>query len=318
MKTLPLGHARVEVSAICLGTMHFGSRDSEETSYQLLDQYIEAGGSFLDTANTYSFWIPGFVGGESEALLGRWMRERRNRPRLFIATKVGFAYPGVEQGLRARQIEEECERSLKRLGIEAIDLYYAHIDDRSTPMEETIAAFDRLVQAGKVCLVGASNFLACRLEMAHWVSQTHGWTEYCCIQQRYSYVRPNPGGRFDPQVVVNDDLLDYCHSRNITLVAYSPLLGGAYTRADRSFPEQYLGSDTEGRLRVLRSVAEEVDATANQVVYAWMIQSEPPVIPVMAASTVEQMRENLGALDVELSAEQIAELNEACTGGAAW
>jgi len=171
------------------------------------------------------------------------------------------------------------------------------------------------VQAGKVRYVGASNFQADRLEIARWVSQTHGWTEYCCIQQRHSYVRPNPGERFDPQIVVDDDLLDYCRKGNITLVAYSPLLGGAYTRADRSFPEQYLGSDTELRLRALRSVAEEVGATANQVVYAWMMQSNPPVIPVMAASSVEQMQENLGALDVELSAEQIVELNEACTEG---
>jgi len=318
MKTVPLGKTGIEVSALCLGTMRFGSRESEETSYQLLDQYIEAGGSFLDTANTYSFWIPGCVGGESETLLGRWIRERGNRSRLFIATKVGFAYPGVEGGLTAQQVEAECEKSLKRLGIEAIDLYYAHVDDRNTPMQETMEAFDRLVQAGKVRFIGASNFMAWRLEEAYWVSQTHGWAEYCCIQQRYSYVRPAPGGRVDPQVVADDDLLDYCHSRGTMLLAYSPLLGGAYTRADRSFPEQYLGPDTDGRLAMLRCVANEIGTTANQVVYGWMMQSEAPVIPLMAASTVEQMRENLGALDIELSAEQMTRLNSACTGGTAW
>jgi aryl-alcohol dehydrogenase-like predicted oxidoreductase len=140
------------------------------------------------------------------------MRERKNRAQMFIATKVGFGYPGVEQGLRAHQIETECEGSLKRLGIDTIDLYYAHVDDRNTPQEETLEAFDRLVKAGKVRLIGASNFLAWRLEEARWVSQTHGWAEYCCIQQRHSYVRPKPGGSFAPQIAANDDLLDYCRA----------------------------------------------------------------------------------------------------------
>ncbi|MGA9350580.1 MAG: aldo/keto reductase [Anaerolineae bacterium] len=310
MRTVPLGHSGVEVSAFCLGTMYFGSRTDKETSYQLLDQYVAAGGLFLDTANNYAWWVPGYVGGESETLLGEWMRERRNRS-LFIATKVGFNYLGVERGLRARQIETECEKSLKRLGVETIDLYYAHVDDRNTPLEETMAAFDRLVRAGKVRFIGASNFLAWRLEEARWVSQKNGWAEYGCIQQRYSYIRPKPGASFAPQIAANDDLLDYCRNRGITMLAYSPLLGGAYTRAGRSFPEQYLGPDTDARLAALNAVAEEVGATANQVVYAWMLQNNPPVIPLVAASTVEQMRENLGALEIELSADQMARLNDA-------
>ena len=240
MKTMSLGNTDVEVSVFCLGTMYFGSRDDKEASYQILDQYIEAGGSFLDTANIYARWVPGYVGGESEILLGEWMRERKNRSHVFVATKVGFEYPGVERGLRADQIEEECEKSLSRLGVDTIDLYYAHMDDRSTPMEEAMEAFDRLVRAGKVRLVGASNFLAWRLEEARWVSQTNDWAEYCCIQQRYSYIRPKPGASFDPQIAANDDLLDYWRTRGITMLAYSPLLSGAYTRADRSFSEQYL------------------------------------------------------------------------------
>jgi len=311
MRTVPLGNTGVEVSAFCLGTMHFGSRDDKEKSYQLLDQYVEAGGSFLDTANIYAHWIPGYVGGESETLLGEWMRERKSRSQMFIATKVGFEYPGVERGLRAQQIEIECEKSLKRLGVDTIDLYYAHADDRNTPVEETMEAFDRLVNAGKVRLVGASNFLAWRLEEAHWVSQTHGWAEYRCIQQRYSYTRSKPGTSFAPQIAANDDLLEYCRSRGITMLAYSPLLSGAYTRTDRSFSEQYLGPDTDARLAALKVVAEEVDSTANQVVLAWMVQSDPPVIPLVAASTVEQMRENLGALKIKLSAEQMIRLNNA-------
>jgi aryl-alcohol dehydrogenase-like predicted oxidoreductase len=311
MKTVLLGNSDVEVNVFCLGTMYFGSRTDKKTSYRLLDQYVDAGGSFLDTANIYAWWVSGFKGTESETLLGQWMRERKNRSQMFIATKVGFGYQDVERSLRAQQIETECEGSLKRLGVDTIDLYYAHVDDRNTPMEETLEAFNRLVQAGKVRLIGASNFLAWRLEEARWVSQTHGWAEYCCIQQRYTYVRPKPGASFEPQIAANDDLLDYCRARGITMLAYSPLLSGAYTRAERPFDEQYLGPDTDARLAALKEVANEVGATLNQVVLAWMVQSEPPVIPLVAASTVEQMKENLDALKIELGTEQMTYLNDA-------
>jgi aryl-alcohol dehydrogenase-like predicted oxidoreductase len=311
MKSVSLGDSGVKVSVFCLGTMYFGTRNDKESSYRLLDQYIEAGGSFLDTANIYARWVEGFRGGESESLLGEWMRARKNRSQMFIATKVGFEYPGVERGLRAEQIERECEKSLKRLGVESIDLYYAHVDDRNTPMEETLQAFDRLVQAGKVRLVGASNFLAWRLEKARWISQTKGWAGYCCVQQRYSYVRPKPGTRFDPQIAANDDLLDYCRARGITMLAYSPLLSGAYTRPERAFQEQYRGADSDARLNALTAVAGELGATPNQVILAWMVQSDPPVIPLVAASTTEQMQENLAALEIALDPEQMARLNEA-------
>lgn len=309
MRTVPLGNTGVQVSVFCLGTMYFGSSTDATTSYQLLDQYVEAGGSFLDTANIYARWVPGYVGGESETLLGRWMRERNARSKLFLASKVGFEMPGVRRGLRASQIEEECEKSLKRLGVDTIDLYYAHRDDRNTPVEETMEAFDKLVKAGKIRFIGASNFSAWRLEKARWVSQTHGWAEYCCIQQRYSYVRPKPGANFDPQVAANEDLLDYCKTRGITLLAYSPLLRGAYTRSDRPFPEQYVGPDTEARVAVLKAAAEEKRATANQIVLAWMIHSEPCVIPLVAASTTDQLRENLGALNIALGVDDMVRLN---------
>jgi len=311
MKTVQLSQSSVEVSIYCLGAMYFGSRTDKTMSYRLLDQYVAAGGAFLDTANIYAWWVPGFKGTESETLLGEWLRERKNRAQMFIASKVGFGYQEVERSLRARQIETECEGSLKRLGIDTIDLYYAHVDDRNTPQEETLEAFDRLVKAGKVRLIGASNFLAWRLEEARWVSQTHGWAEYCCIQQRYSYVRPKPGASFDPQLAANDDLLDYCRERDLTLLAYSPLLGGAYARPDRPFAEQYLGPDTDARLKALKKVAQEVGATPNQVVLASMVQSDPVVIPLVAASTPEHMQENLNALEIKLSAEQMAYLNEA-------
>lgn len=311
MQTQQLGHTGVQVSALCLGAMFLGTRTPKEASVRILDTYVDAGGSFIDTANIYAHWIPGFRGGESETLLGEWMRERGNRSTLFIASKVGFGYPGVEQGLRAAQIEQECEKSLQRMGIDAIDLYYAHVDDRKTPLEESLEALDRLVKAGKVRFVGASNYLAWRLEQARWISETRGWTQLCCIQQRYTYLRLRPGATFSPQVMANDDLLDYCNSTGMTLLAYSVLLGGAYTRADRSMPEQVSGADNEKRLATLRAVAQEIGATVNQVVLRWMMQSSPAILPLIAASDEAQLQENLGALDIRLSPEQMERLDKA-------
>lgn len=305
MQTVSLGKTGVEVSVFCLGTMYFGTRTDWETSFELLDQYVERGGFFLDTANIYARWVPGFQGGESETLLGAWMKERGNRQRIFLATKVGFEMPGVERGLRASQIQTECEKSLRRLQTDYIDLYYAHVDDPHTPPQETLEAFHRLLQAGKVRFIGASNFRAWRLEECRWVSAIHGWSEYCCIQQRYTYLRPKPGASFDPQIAANEDLLEYCAKRGVTLLAYSPLLGGAYVRKDRPVPPQYHGPDTEARLQALREMAAKKGITVNQLVLAWMIRSNPPVIPLVAGSTLAQMEENYGALEVQLGEEEV-------------
>jgi aryl-alcohol dehydrogenase-like predicted oxidoreductase len=230
---------------------------------------------------------------------------------MFIASKVGFQYPGVERGLTARQIEDECDKSLRRMGIDTIDLYYAHVDDRNTPLEESLEAFNRLIQAGKVRFIGASNYLAWRLEKARWVSQINGWAQYCCIQQRYTYLRPKPGASFDPQVAANDELLDCCRENNITILAYSALLAGAYTRDDRQLAEQYLGMDSDVRRKALKDIAAEVGVTPNQIILAWMLHSDPVVLPLIAASTREQMQENLDVLDVQLTQEQMKRLNDA-------
>lgn len=313
MQTVALGDTGVQVSALCLGTMYFGTRQDEATSFRLLDQYVEAGGNFIDTANIYAHWIPGGRGGESEALLGRWMQARGNRDRLFVATKAGFEYQDVPRGLTPDLIEAECDKSLARLGIDTIDLYYAHVDDRTTPLRETLAALARLVERGKVRFIGASNYFAYRLERAHTLSKANDWPEFCCLQQRHTYLRPRAGQRFDPQVAASDEVLDYVRSRRggFTLLAYSVLLSGAYTRPDRPVPDQYAGPDTEARLAALREVAGEVDATPNQVVLAWLRQSDPPVLPLIAASTPQQMAENIAALEVTLSREQMERLDRA-------
>jgi aryl-alcohol dehydrogenase-like predicted oxidoreductase len=313
MKTMPLGSSGVQVSALCLGAMFLGTHQDEATSFRLLDQYIDAGGTFIDTANIYAHWVPGWRGGESETVLGHWMKQRRHRDRLFIATKVGFGYPGVPRGLTPKLIEEECEKSLRRLGVDAVDLYYAHVDDRETPLRDTMEALDRLVKSGKTRCIGASNYRAYRLERAHALSRANDWHEFCCVQQRHTYVRPRPGTSFDPQLAANEDLLDYVRARKgeFALLAYSVLLGGAYTRPDRPIPDQYAGPDSEARLSALLAVAQEVGATPNQIVLAWLLHGDPPVIPLVAASTPEQMAENLGALEVSLSGEQVARLNSA-------
>jgi aryl-alcohol dehydrogenase-like predicted oxidoreductase len=309
MQTVELGNTGVEVSALCLGAMYFGTRQGQETSFRLLDQYVEAGGSFIDTANIYAHWTPGGGGGESERMLGRWMRARGNRDQLFLASKVGFGYGEIERGLSAARIQEECEKSLERLGVESIDLYYAHVDDRKTALEETLGAFSRLIAAGKVRFIGASNYLTWRLERARCVSRIHDLPRYQCIQQRYSYLRPKPGASFDPQLAVDDELLDYVRAEPVTLLAYSVLLSGAYTRAEREFPEQYRGPDSEARLQALREVAEESGATPNQVILAWMRQRG--IIPLIAASTRSQLQENLESLEVTLGEEQLKRLNKA-------
>jgi aryl-alcohol dehydrogenase-like predicted oxidoreductase len=314
MKTQQLGHTGVEVSSLCLGAMFFGTRTEKAISERLLDAYVDSGGSFIDTANIYAHWVAGYHGGESETLLGEWMRARSNRSRVFIATKVGFDYGHVPRTLHPKQIEAECEKSLRRMNIDTIDLYYGHVDDYDTPLEETLHAFDRLVKAGKVRLVGASNYRAWRLERAHWISEINHWADFCCVQQRHTYLQLRPGASFSPQVTANEDLLDYCQRTGMTLLAYSVLLGGAYTRRERSIPKQLACADNEHRLTVLQAITEEVGvgATPNQVVLCWMLQSS--VLPLIAASDEAQLRENLGALDITLSADQMDRLNRAGAG----
>ncbi len=313
MRTVSLGNTGEQVSALCLGAMFLGTHQDEPTSFALLDQYVEAGGTFIDTANIYAGWVSGFKGGESETVLGHWMKARGNRNKLFLATKVGFGYDKVEMGLSARQIETECDKSLKRLGVDAIDLYYAHVDDRKTPLQETLATFDRLVSAGKVRYIGASNYLAYRLERAHTLAKLNDWPPFRCLQQRYTYVQSRYGLRFGAQQFITEEVLDYARWRkdDLTLLAYSVLLGGAYTRTDRSIPSEYDTPDNGVRLETLRAVAQENHCTPSQVILAWLMQSDPPVLPLIAASTPAQMRENLAALDVRLSDDQMQRLNAA-------
>ena len=315
MKTVALGYSSEQVSAMCLGAMYFGTRQDEAESYRLLDMYVDAGGRFIDTANVYARWIEGAQGGESESLLGRWLQSRGHRDGLFIATKIGAPYGDVPASLKAKYVEQEVEKSLKRMGIETVDLYYAHRDDRETPQEEHLQAMDKLVKAGKVRYIGASNWLAWRLEGAWKLCEANDWAHHVAVQQKHSYLIPRAGWKLEGHPYANSDFMEYCGVRDIAMVAYSPLVKGAYTRADKTLPDAYSGPDNEARLAALRAVAAETGTTANQVVLAWMMQqTSPRVIPLFSASAPDQMEENLGAVDLELSAEHMQQLSEAGLG----
>lgn len=313
MQTQQLGHTGEKVSELCLGAMYFGTRNNKATSFRLLDHYLASGGTFIDTANIYAHWIEGFRGGESETIIGEWLAERGNRDDVFIASKVGFNYGDVPISLRANVIEEECNKSLKRMNIETIDLYYGHKDDQDTPLEETLEAFSRLVNAGKVRYIGASNYSAWRLERAGWISEANDWAKFCCVQQRHTYLPIRPGASSGRQVIANQDLQDFCADTGMTLLAYSVLLGGAYTRGDRPLPDEYVSPDNTERLNTLRTIAQEIGATPNQVILCWMRQSSPAVIPLIAASTIDQLDENISALDYTLTADHMERLNIAGT-----
>jgi len=311
MKKIRLGRSEIWVSALCLGTDLVGGRIDYPSSCKLLDLFAGNGGCFVDTGNFYAAWLPGCQGGESETAIGCWLKERGLRNTMAIATKLGFEYPGCDGGLNAAEIERECEKSLRRLQTDRIDLYYAHRDDSQTPVEETMEAFDRLIRAGKVRAAGASNLPVWRIAEANTVCRLRGWNSYCAVEQRHTYLRPRHGADFGPQIVVNEDLKAYCRREGVTLIAYSVLLQGAYTRSDRQIPAQYAGPDAAERLEALKAVATEIGATPNQVIIAWLLQGDPPVLPIVAGSRPEQLAENLAALRIELSADQIRRLDTA-------
>jgi aryl-alcohol dehydrogenase-like predicted oxidoreductase len=311
VEKVKLGKSNLQVSELGMGTDLIGSKVDRALSFALFDFYWENGGSFLDTANFYSSWFPGFQGGESESTIGAWMKERRNRDKIVISSKLAFEYPGCKGGLTAGEIERECEKSLKRLQTDRIDLYYAHKDDRETPLEETMQAFDRLIRAGKVRAVGASNLVVWRIAQANTVARKNGWHPYTVVEQRYTYLRPRHGADFGPQIFLSEDLKDFAQFEEIGLVGYSVLLQGAYTRPDRPIPAQFAGPDSDERLEALRDVAKELGRSPNQIILAWMRQSKPSVLPIIAGTRVEQLAENVAALQISLNEDQMKRLNTA-------
>jgi aryl-alcohol dehydrogenase-like predicted oxidoreductase len=314
---------RRRVSVLALGAMLFGSVTDEKTSFAILDRYVEAGGSFIDTSDNYAFWVDGGQGGQSEELLGRWRRSRGIGDEVVIATKLGArplapgtSYVDNAEGLSAKVIRESAERSRERLGVDRLDVLYAHIEDPRVPLRETVEGFAALVAEGTVGVLGVSNHAVWRVERARALAAAAGLPGYEVLQYAHSHLRPRsdvPGDLFPDGSLghAGPDLLGYLREEpGLTLVAYSPLLKGAYTRPER-LPSDYDHPGTPARLKVLHEVARETGATVGQVVLARQIGGALPVVPLVGVSSVAQLEENLAAVDLELTPEQHARLDAA-------
>jgi aryl-alcohol dehydrogenase-like predicted oxidoreductase len=310
MKKILLSNG-LEVSEIALGAMNFGTTTSEKDSYDALDAYIDMGGNFIDTSNNYAHWAG--TGDESETLLGNWLRERGGRDKLIIATKVGFDRHGKGAGLKREQIEYWIDESLRKLGTDYIDLYYAHTDDPSTPMEETLEAFHSLVQKGKVRTLGSSNFDTWRLAEANMIAQNNGWTPYSAMEQRMTYLNPNAAvaPKYVFNETVNRERLRFLCDKDMPLIAYSSLCRGGYEDPSRLTNEYMQGE----RLELVRRMAAEKGVSPSALVVAWMVnlyrcEGYPRVIPLFGA-TAPHLIENVKGLEVTLSDEELAIMNAA-------
>lgn len=305
-----LGKTNQKVSNIALGTMYFGSKIIPEESFDILNEYFNYGGTFLDSANKYASWIPGCKGGESEEIIGSWIKQKNNRNELFISSKVGFAYGNIPCSLNKEIIISECEKSLKRMQVETIDLYFAHTYDVETPIEESMEAFYQLKKAGKIRFAGASNMFGWQLYESNQASNQQGWEGFSCLQQRYSYLQPTLDADFGTQNLLTREIIELCKFKNISIMAYSPLLSGFYSDNSKTISPFYESKSSDVKLKAIQSIARELNVSANAVVLAWMLQSSPIVIPVLAASSVSQFRENMQVLDFQLFDSQKELLNQ--------
>lgn len=283
---------------------------------QLLDRFIEAGGTMLDTSDNYAYWADGASGGESEALLGRWLADRRIRDQVLLSTKVGAqpTIPGTTyfespEGLSNPAVRKALEGSLRRLGTDHVDVYWAHIEDRSTPLRETVDVFASLVEEGKVGSLGASNHAIWKVERARNLAADR--PAYTNLQLRHSYLRPRLDFREPGDHVfadASDEVLDYVRSEpEMRLWAYSPLLKGGY--AGKPLDSAYDHPGTPPRLATLRAIAEETGATPNQVVIAWLLAQD--VVPIVGASSLAQLEETLGATSLKLDESALERLDSA-------
>jgi len=312
MKKEKLGHSSLQVSPLCLGTMYFGTRIPQVNSFALLDEYMELGGNFLDTANCYSFWAEGGVGDESELLLGQWFKERGCRNDVVLATKVG-ARPrekgtfGPVEGNSPARIKESLHESLKRLGTDYIDLFYLHLFDPETPAQDSLEALEGLKKEGKIRHYACSNHNESQLIQGKKISQEKGFEGYQGVQNWFSYLRPREGADMWRHVFADQEVLDFCKNEKMPLFAYSSLLSGNYNLGrlpDESFPalyDRFRGEENQGRLKKLLELAEEKQSTPNQVVLAWMLHQNIQIIPILGVSKISQLLENWEALELSLT-----------------
>ncbi|HYW15086.1 MAG TPA: aldo/keto reductase [Allosphingosinicella sp.] len=308
----PLGRSGLETPRLVLGGNVFGWTACGEEAFRILDRFVEAGGTMIDTADVYSAWVPGHRGGESETLIGEWLRRRGSSEGVLIATKVGMLHRHGGGKLEPWRIEKAAEESLKRLGVETIDLYYAHQDDPDTPMEQVIEAFDRLVKAGKVRVLGASNFSAERLGGAISLAREMGTSRYEVLQNEYHLLERSK---------LEGEMQRLCLAENIAALPFYGLASGYLTgkyRSEADYGRSVRGGRmakyVEGRgpdiLSVLDGLAEETGATQGQIALAWVAAQPAVAAPIASARTLEQLEELIGAMELDLTPAQIARLDE--------
>jgi aryl-alcohol dehydrogenase-like predicted oxidoreductase len=311
-----LGRTGLKVSELCLGTMTFAREADEQTSHQLLNRFVEAGGTFIDTADVYST-------GASEETIGRWLSQQ-TRDDLIVATKVRFPMgDGPNQaGLSRKHILAGVEASLKRLQTDYLDLYQVHCWDARTPLEETLSTLDTLVTKGLVRYTGVSNFTGWQLQKAIDLSRQHGFEVFSCLQPQYNLLCRS----------TEWDLLPVCQNEGLGVIPWSPLRGGwlsgkfrrgmeqplAGSRIEKAEQEgwgeswsNYNNEHTWGVLDALFGVAEESGKTPSQVALNWVLNQPGVTSPILGVRTMEQLEDNLGAVGWTLSAEQLARLNTA-------
>ena len=314
MQTRELGRSGLATAPLMLGGNVFGWTVDETTSFAVLDAFVAGGGNAIDTADGYSVWVPGHVGGESETIIGKWLRRRGRRDDVVIATKVGWVVDADHKGLAKDYIIRSVEESLQRLGTDYIDLYQSHKDDPTVPVEETLEAYAQLVKTGKVRAIGASNFTAARLQESLAASRQHGYPRYETLQNLY-----NLYDRADFEQNVAALLLE----ENIGSIPYYGLAAGFLTGKYRSADDlrkslrgtgvgqKYLNEKGLGILTALDAVAERQQATPAQVALAWLMQAPGVTAPIASATSVGQVTELLEATELRLTAADLATLEQA-------
>jgi aryl-alcohol dehydrogenase-like predicted oxidoreductase len=309
-----LGNSGLKVARLCLGSMQFGWSADEETSFRVMDAYAEAGGNFIDTSDSYSAWIKGNKGGESETIIGHWLKEHRNRYLMVIATKFnGRLWEGPNgDGLSRGHVMKAVDDSLRRLGTDYIDLYQTHWPHPDTPQEETLRALDDLVKAGKVRYIGCSNEPAWRLTKAMWISERYNLNRFISSQPPYSLVRRADFERESEPL---------CLDQGIGVIPYSPLQGGFLTGKYRrdAAPESVRAAElqkycTEKNFKLIDLLEERgkvYQATVAQMALAWMFSRSAITAPIVGANSVEQLQDILGCLKIKLSAEDVQAIDAA-------
>ncbi|QSA97063.1 aldo/keto reductase [Methylococcus sp. EFPC2] len=302
MKKRRLGSTGIEIAPLALGGNVFGWTADEATSLSLIDLFVERGFSLIDTADVYSTWVDGHSGGESEAIIGQWLRRGGAREKIVIATKVGMDMKTFGKGLSKSHILRSADASLKRLGVEQIDLYQAHIDDASVPLEETLEAFALLVESGKVRAIGASNYVAPRLAEALAVSDTKGFPRFACLQPHYHLANRS---------FFEGPLRTLCLDEDLGVLSYYALAGGFLTgkyrkesdlagKARAQTVAHYLDPRGLDILAELDKIAARLDATPAQVAIAWVMAQPGVTAPIVSATSLAQLEDTLRSAEISL------------------